>query len=398
MAIGSPESASRRISAAHTRGRTANGRKSASVAPPPFPKESPRRSFAIGTPRFPPALKGCDQARGEGEASLTPRQAHALAGAWYSWFIAQYEEDPGTADEWGIVADEYEDVCLKFRPRDEHTGLLQEDEPRNALSGTPSIACLHGSGRLIASSRTRIGCSATPQCTHSWTCLKASFLRPSASCLAARKGTGPAIVGPRSSRNLLPSHADKPAKLSGLTVWSAFELWIDGRKPAAASINRWRAVFVGLREQFADRDVATIAPDEAQEWTDSLTTSERSAHVVHEVWLRAANVVFGWAVARKRLQTNPFRNVSVALPKRPPKLREREFNEDEWRTMLKATLEPSPPRMEPHNADRSGDGSRGFAPTPEQGRERRANSGPKTFGSTGTAASGMPGSPLRRER
>ena len=43
--------------------------------------------------------------RGEGEPSLTPRQAHALAGAWYSWFIAQHEEDPGTVDEWGIVAD-----------------------------------------------------------------------------------------------------------------------------------------------------------------------------------------------------------------------------------------------------------------------------------------------------
>jgi hypothetical protein len=55
--------------------------------------------------------------RGEGEPSLTPRQAHALAGAWYSWFIAQHEEDPGTVDEWGIVADEYEDVCLRFRSR-----------------------------------------------------------------------------------------------------------------------------------------------------------------------------------------------------------------------------------------------------------------------------------------
>ncbi|MGC2784542.1 MAG: hypothetical protein WA397_12075 [Roseiarcus sp.] len=140
------------------------------------------------------------------------------------------------------------------------------------------------------------------------------------------------------------------AKPSGLTVWAAFELWIAGRKPAAASINRWRAVFVGLREQFADRDVAMLTPEEAQQWVDSLTNAERSAHVVHDVWLRATNVIFRWAVARKRLQFNPFESASIALPKRAPKLREREFNEAEWRTILRATLKPPPPRMKPHNA------------------------------------------------
>jgi hypothetical protein len=40
----------------------------------------------------------------------------------------------------------------------------------------------------------------------------------------------------------------------------------------------------------------------------------------------------------------------MALPKRPPKLREREFNETKWRTILKATLDPPPARMEPYNA------------------------------------------------
>jgi integrase len=40
----------------------------------------------------------------------------------------------------------------------------------------------------------------------------------------------------------------------------------------------------------------------------------------------------------------------VALPKRPPKLRERDFHEEEWRTILRATLESPPRRMEPYNA------------------------------------------------
>jgi integrase len=83
---------------------------------------------------------------------------------------------------------------------------------------------------------------------------------------------------------------------------------------------------------------------------DGLTTEDRSAHVVNDVWLRAAGTVVQWAVTRKRLPSNPFSGATVALPKRPPKLREREFNETEWRTILKATLEPPPARMEPYNA------------------------------------------------
>jgi integrase len=141
-----------------------------------------------------------------------------------------------------------------------------------------------------------------------------------------------------------------PIKLSGLTVWEVFELWIEGRKPAASSVNRWRAVFVSLRERFGQRDAATISGEEAQEWADGLTTPERSAQVVHGVWLRAARTLFAWAVKRRKLASNPFAGTSVPVPKRAPKLREREFNEDEWRTILRATLPPSPPRMEPHNA------------------------------------------------
>jgi integrase len=127
--------------------------------------------------------------------------------------------------------------------------------------------------------------------------------------------------------------------------------WVEGKKPAPASVNRWRSVFLNLRERFGERDAATITTNEAQEWADGLMNDERSAHVVDEVWLKAAKVVFRWAVARKRLQSNPFESISIALPNRPPKLREREFNDHEWRTILRATLVPAARRMARHNAD-----------------------------------------------
>jgi integrase len=291
------------------------------------------------------------KSRGEGEPSLTPRQAHALAGAWHSWFIAQHEEDPGTADEWEVVADEYEDVCLRFRPRDEHSDLLQDDEPRTLAERNAIHRVLTRRGdveRFLQEKDRMLGDTAMHTLLD---LLEGEF--PAALRLLSRRAEGDWSRDTRPEKfpaqpaSALPA---QEAKLSGLTVWSAFELWIEGRKPAAASINRWRAVVVNLRECFADRDAARITPEEAQQWEDSLTNTERSPHVVDEVWLRAARVIFGWAASRKRLQSNPFADVSVALPKRPPKLREREFTEDEWRTVLKATLAPPPPRMEPHNA------------------------------------------------
>jgi hypothetical protein len=135
--------------------------------------------------------------------------------------------------------------------------------------------------------------------------------------------------------------------LSGLTAWSAFRLWIEERKPAPSSVNRWRAVFSALRKTFGDRDLVSITPEEVEEWIEGLTTEDRSAHVVNDVWLRAARTVVQWAVARERIPSNPFSGVTVALPKRPPKLREREFLEAEWGMILKATRAPPPPRMEP---------------------------------------------------
>jgi hypothetical protein len=275
--------------------------------------------------------------RGEGEPSLTPRQAHALAGAWYSWFIAQHEEDPGTVDEWGIVADEYEDVCLRFRSRNEHTDLLQKEEPRTTAERDAIHRVVTRRGdveRFLHEQDRALSDTAMHRLLD---VLEDEF--PAALRLLSRRAEGDwsrdhrpeKFPQPTAASALLPAQG---AKLSGLTVWGAFELWIEGRKPAAASINRWRAVFVNLRERFADRDAARVTPYDAQQWADSLTNTERSPHVVDEVWLRAARVIFGWAVSRKRLQSNPFADVSIALPKRPPKLREREFTEDEWRTVL----------------------------------------------------------------
>src|SRR5260370_22896262 len=42
--------------------------------------------------------------RGEGQ-SLTQRQALALAGEWYVWYVARHEENPGRVEHWRVMWD-----------------------------------------------------------------------------------------------------------------------------------------------------------------------------------------------------------------------------------------------------------------------------------------------------
>jgi hypothetical protein len=294
------------------------------------------------------------EARGEGLPSLTHRQAHALAGEWWIWFVGQYEEEPGSQEQWDLMAEEFETSLTKFsRALDDRE---EDDTPRTPTMHRSIHRSLTSLGRVeefLARGRgTVLGQDA-----------KAAFLdamegefMPALATLRRRAGGDyrqdrrpekfPSPVGPAVDLKAQP----RSQALSGLTAWSAFQLWIEERKPAPSSVNRWRAVFSALREIFGDRDLVTITPEEAQEWIERLTTEDRSAHVVNDVWLRAARTVIQWAVTRKRISSNPFSGATVALPRRAPKLREREFLEAEWRTILKATLESPPARMEPYNA------------------------------------------------
>ena len=56
-------------------------------------------------PRLTLALRPCGPAaKGEGQP-LTLINAQALAGKWYSWFLAQHENDPRLASHWAELRD-----------------------------------------------------------------------------------------------------------------------------------------------------------------------------------------------------------------------------------------------------------------------------------------------------
>jgi integrase len=295
------------------------------------------------------------QARGEGLPTLTHRQSRALAGDWYVWFVGQNEEEPGTSEQWDLMADEYETSFSRFVSADSDLNGDREDATERSPVVRRSVhRALVSLGRVDEFLHERNVVLADEAKSIFLGALEGDFL-PALATLRRRadgnyeqdkRREGFPTVDPNIARQPVP----EGIKPSGLTVWAAFELWIAERKPAASSVNRWRAVFNGLRETFGDRDLASITAKEARGWIDGLTTANRSAHVANDVWLRAVRTVFRWAVNRNRLASDPFAGATVALPKKLPRLREREFHEIEWRTILSATLKPPPARMEPHNA------------------------------------------------
>jgi integrase len=121
------------------------------------------------------------------------------------------------------------------------------------------------------------------------------------------------------------------------TPTQLFERWVNEKQPAASTVETWRYVFRAMEERFSGRGAASITPAEADEWIQSLITDERSAATVDKNWLTASKTIFRWAKKQKLVARNPFKKISVTIPKKR-KLRERAFRSEEYRTILKAAL------------------------------------------------------------
>jgi integrase len=125
---------------------------------------------------------------------------------------------------------------------------------------------------------------------------------------------------------------------AGLSWWRLFERWVEMKKPARATVDRWRSVFLQLAADFGDRTPGALTTEEAQEWADGLITSERTPRTVRDVWIVAARTVFGWAKGRKLIAGNPFTEVKVSVPRSQGKRETKAFRKDEYTTILKGAV------------------------------------------------------------
>jgi integrase len=265
---------------------------------------------------------------GEGIA-LTPRQARALAGEWYEWFLAKHPVND--QQKWEALRDQVHEALREAAGHDEwehgDPDDLWREDPELRRAVRPVLADVGETAQFLALKRLTLNDEARQR-----------FLDWLYEDLAAalRK-----LMRVAEGNYQDDGYTKRFPKFEGLdtgkTPQQLFEEWVAERKPARSSVESWRYVFAEMTKHFKDRSAASISPDEAQAWINSLA-DKRSRSTVRKNWITASKTIFGWAFEHKRVPHNPFAQVKITVPKKR-RLRETQaFLPDEWRTILRASL------------------------------------------------------------
>jgi integrase len=286
--------------------------------------------------------------RGEGQ-SLTQRQAFALAGEWYSWYVARHEENPGTVEHWQVMWD-----ALIFHLEEHAPDWVIEDgwrdlewtrEPEVRAGVRPLIADECKTAQFLASKGVVLNTEAQAAFLD---CVLDELI--AAILLLERRAKGDYSVDTRLAA--FPKFDGKKITRSAskLSPWWLFEAWVKARQPASSSVTRWKVVFLDLEQRF--ESATDISEDEAREWARQLVTSERKAGTVNDVWINAARTVFGWAQEQRLTASNPFENVTVTVPRRVKHRETDAFMPEEWTTILLAASAVGTPKTTFQGAQR----------------------------------------------
>jgi integrase len=268
--------------------------------------------------------------KGEGRL-LMPKDARALAGEWYHWFTERHLERGEPAPHWedlrSAVVDALRDAMV-FQDGDELDDVWERspearEDVRPMLADWGEVAQFLHTKRLVLEEPSR-----RLFLDH----LYADFA--AALKLLIKRAQGDYSTDDYTLR--FPTFEN--SRDTGQNSWQLFELWVQAVEPAPATVNRWRGVFLRLGADFAGRSAGSITPEEAQDWSDKLVNTERSAATVRDVWVVAARTLFAWALKRKHIKQNPFKTVYVSVPRKRTSRPHKAFNTDEIEIILRAAL------------------------------------------------------------
>jgi hypothetical protein len=281
---------------------------------------------------------------GEGQP-LTKLNAIALAGRWYTWFVGQYEGDPGPPKRWREMSDHlvwnviYPEAPESYHENpkaDPHWEWQKEPEVREAVR--PQVAELARVATFLASEGKALNANAYALFVDA----VSDNLLPAITLLERRAN------GDYSRDDIpdsFPAFTDGPALASGVSCWELFEAFVLATKPAPKTVGRWRAVFLEMQREFAEVGANGITEDAARKWVHGLISEKRQARTVREVWLSSSRRVFTWAKDHKRVSQNPFKEVKVDVPRKAQTREEgRSFTAAEASTILKASLAYGKPK------------------------------------------------------
>ena len=281
--------------------------------------------------------------RGEGR-TLSPMQARALAGEWYFWWTTRHLAKPTDPKHW---ADFYEHLCDRaYDGAVSVTGGVEAPPDWNAATVWEQNYEAREDRARWPQTGPKLRSSCTPNVSH--------LIQPPAiyildyvcrDLFAALDLLIKRAKGDYSE----DTHPKKFPKLErttdpGLMPWVLFERWIAEAQPAVSTVDRWRGVFLKLKEDFPTHSAATLTTEEIREWLRGLITPERSAGTVRDIWRAAGRTVFGWAVDQHLIARNPFADVRITVPRKNIVRETKAFTVQETKIILNAASAISQPR------------------------------------------------------
>jgi integrase len=290
-------------------------------------------------------------AKGEGQP-LTKRNAVALAGRWYVWFVAEYEGDPGSPKRWSEPIDSYIWDHLSIHApaeyhedpgADPHWLWAREPEVREAVR--PTVAEMARTVSFLA----KEGIALNSEANNLFVDEVSDHLFAAFKLLEKRAwGDYTPDETPKKFPQYVASRASTPV---GLGCWALFEAWVTAAKPKPATVDRWRVIFKALDAAFPDGANAVTA-DQARTWAKGLTTKKRSARTVATNWVNAPRRVFAWGLEERLVTVNPFVGIKISVPRKAETRESKAFTNMEARLILKAALGVSNIKTDAHAAQR----------------------------------------------
>jgi hypothetical protein len=181
--------------------------------------------------------------------TLTPMQARALAGEWYLWFSELHLANPSPAEHWedylsevgDIINDELRRHGDASNPEEEGPDVRWRRYPDARRAVRPMLADWGETSRFLAARRIALDRASRDLFLD---CLYGDFA--AALKLLIQRARGDYTPDARPTQ--FPQFERSPDP--DITPWRLFEQWIEKAKPKTSTVDRWRCVFIGLREDF----------------------------------------------------------------------------------------------------------------------------------------------------
>jgi integrase len=280
------------------------------------------------------ALRAAKNGQGQ---PLTRRNAHALGGEWYRWFIAHHEADLQAPSYWKKLGDALIwDVIYPEAPKE----FLKDTkaDPEWEWKAHPDVRAvvrpLVAQEAKVASFLLAKGLALNDDAMNLFLDAVEDNLLPAFDRLSALSrgyyGADPVI-------DQFPEYAvNREEARVRTTCFALFEKWQAEVQPSKSTVARWTAVFRAADTRFDDAHAITA--EAAKEWMTGLINEERSAQTIATVWKTALKTVFGWALGEKLVKSNPYKEVRISVPRRNVERETKAFTTEEAEKILKAAL------------------------------------------------------------